>query len=100
MIVTVKSFSELPDGYEGGVCLSGLNNLSTIFYIKDFTRQTVDGIGLFDFKKHRLNGPAVIYNNFYINDEEYWIDNKELTKQEFFNHPLVIEYQLSSIEKL
>lgn len=100
MIVTVKSFSELPDGYEGGVCLSGLNNLSIIYYIKGFIRYMVDGIRLCDFKKHRLNGPAVIYNNFYINDEEYWIDNKELTKQEFFNHPLVIEYQLSSIEKL
>lgn len=99
-MITVKNFSEVPDGYEGGVCLSGVKNLSTIFYVKDFIRYMEGGIGLFDFKKHRLNGPAVIFNNFDIKDEEYWIDNKELTKQQFFNHPLVIEYQLSSIEKL
>ena len=37
-----------------------------------------------DNKKHRLDGPAVIYS--YARDE-YWINNEPLTKEQFEVHP-------------
>lgn len=33
-----------------------------------------------DRKKHRIDGPAII---FPWNDEEYWINDKKLSKEEF-----------------
>jgi len=45
---------------------------------------------------HRLDGPARIdpyhpeYDEYYINDEKY-------TRQEFWEHPLVLEYKLNKI---
>ena len=35
-------------------------------------------------KIHRLNGPAIIYSN---GEEFYYINNKNLTKEEFEVHP-------------
>ena len=38
----------------------------------------------FENKIHRLDGPAVIWPD---GEEEYWINDKYLTKEEFETHP-------------
>ena len=39
--------------------------------------------------RHRLDGPARIWNNF---KEEYWINGKNLTKEEFELHPKRLKF--------
>ena len=41
-------------------------------------------------KLHRLDGPAIIYKK--IGREEYYINNKYLTKEEFEIHPERLKY--------
>ena len=40
-------------------------------------------------KCHRLDGPAVIWSD---GEEQYWINNEELTKEEFEKHPERLKY--------
>jgi hypothetical protein len=43
-------------------------------------------------KRHRLDGPAIEYATGL---KQWWVNGKELTQQEFVQHPLVIFYRLS-----
>jgi hypothetical protein len=45
--------------------------------------------------RHRLDGPAVAWVEDESNQEEWWINNKQLTKEQFDEHPLVIFHRLS-----
>lgn len=49
-------------------------------------------------KKHRLNGPAVIYNHGNI--KRYYINDKSYKEKEYWKHPLIVEYKLNEIIKL
>jgi len=44
---------------------------------------------------HRLDGPAIEMNDY--DTKLYYINNKRLTTEDYWNHPLVIEYKLKHI---
>lgn len=53
-------------------------------------------------KFHRLTGPALVYLDVRFKHKkvayvEYWINDKQYSQLEFFDHPLVIENKLKSI---
>lgn len=47
---------------------------------------------------HRLDGPAII--NPKKNIKEYWINGMPYNKQDYWNHPLVLEYRINKILEL
>lgn len=49
-------------------------------------------------KLHRLDGPAIFHFNGWPSDwDDYYIDGKEVSETEFWNHPLVIANKLKTI---
>ena len=72
--------------------LDKYNNYGDIYYYKKGTRIYHNPYGpayinkqgykeyFIDGKIHRLDGPALIFNNY---DQQYWINDECLTKQEF-----------------
>ena len=72
------------------------NNFGHIFYCKKDTKvvhnpygpAVINRVGYkeyaIDGKLHRLDGPAVIFAN---DEEEYWINHEQLSKEEFEVHP-------------
>ena len=43
-----------------------------------------------DRRLHRIDGPAVIYQD---GEEDYWLEDESYTKEEWENHPLVLQYR-------
>jgi hypothetical protein len=55
---------------------------------------------------HRLDGPAITYNYYDENrrqthppEQRWWINDEELTQEQFDQHPLVVFYRLSKESK-
>ena len=55
------------------------------------------GIGLRQNKFHNLNGPAIVE---YYDLKSYYIDNRMMSKETYYSHPLVIQYKLDKILEL
>lgn len=53
-------------------------------------------------QKHRVDGPAGIFKNSFKKKDyyEFWIFGKEYREQDYWNHPLVVEYKLKQIINL
>lgn len=62
------------------------------FYIKAEGRQ----YGFINY--HRLNGPAIEYD--YGGYKGWYIEGKEYTEEQFWNHPLVVENKFNKILEL
>lgn len=50
-----------------------------------------------DGKFHNLNGPAIVE---YYDLKSYYIDNRMMSKETYYSHPLVIQYKLDKILEL
>jgi hypothetical protein len=64
------------------------NDLPAIIYASGTKQWMKDG------ELYRLAGPAIEYAH---GPKEYWINDKELTKEEHANHPLVKKYKLQQV---
>lgn len=55
-------------------------------------------------KFHRNDGPAVINEHSGLfgsgGTKEYWINNEQMSEQDYWNHPLIMEYKLKKIMEL
>jgi len=49
---------------------------------------------------HRIGGPCIIDPNDQLNPEIYYIHGEPMSKQKYWNHPLVVEYKLKMIMDL
>lgn len=50
-------------------------------------------------KLHRIGGPAckIKTDNGIEYEYEYWIDGQKYTEEQYWNHPLIVEYKFKSI---
>ena len=92
------SYIKLQSEYDD---LDKYNHYGDIFYFKKNTRIYHNPYGpatlfqngykayLIEGQWHRLDGPARIFPNGY---EEYWINDEELSKEQFEKHPKRLKY--------
>ena len=85
---TFYSWSEVPSGFDGH-CYIILERGH--FYMKSKGRK----YGFINY--HRLYGPAVQYDDGRY--KAWYIEGKEYTEEQFWNHPSVIENKLKEILK-
>ena len=55
---------------------------------------TKEEIWMKDGMWHRLDGPALSSKDF---PNTYWINDKAVSDEDFYNHPLVLKHKLDSI---
>lgn len=65
-------------------------NLISVRFYDDGTKAW-----LINGRRHRIDGPA--YVNIKSDFNLFFVEGKEYTKEDYWNHPLVVEYKLKSI---
>jgi len=98
-LIYIETCYDVPDKYTGKAKLSNgiawfkngkLNNETgpALIYENGTSYWCIDGLN------HRLDGPAVYSFTEII---AFYIKGKKYLEQEYWNHPLVIEYKLNNI---
>lgn len=103
MITTFKTWDKIPKDFEGECFVDVFNARIWIKKGKILHREdgpAICGInGLLEWwfysKKHRLDGPAVIYPS--DGEIQFYIFGTKYSEQEYWSHALVIKYKLDII---
>lgn len=80
-MLKVKSLDVLPDDFTG--CYYNEEANSTVYKLNG--------------QYHRLDGPAIVWFNYYGAQEGYFINGLELPKDSYYKHPLVMKHKLENI---
>lgn len=75
------------------------NNKPAMIII-DFELKTIRKVWYCDGTLHNMNGPAIIvydFNNKEIKKTAYYLNDKFFNKEEWENHPEMIEYRIKKL---